>query len=155
MLGRLCRKMRLLGFDSRINPPSEKGRFLINADRENRLAVTLSKRQTDRPGSAPLILESAGISDQITELILSLKQPPSLEPFTRCLECNTILKELPPREARLRVPDYIAGKFNEFLKCSECGRVYWKGTHFTAMPAEVEKIMRAVGKKGYQPPGAF
>lgn len=144
MLGRLCRKMRLLGFDSRINPTSETGRFLINAERENRLAVTLSKRLTDRPGRAPLILESAGIFDQITELILSLKQPPALEPFTRCLECNTILTELPAREARLRVPDYIAENFNEFLECSECGRVYWKGTHFTAMTDEVEKITRRI-----------
>ncbi|MCD6380558.1 hypothetical protein J7M07_08970 [bacterium] len=34
MLGRLCRKMRLLGFDSKLNPESDAGHFLINADKE-------------------------------------------------------------------------------------------------------------------------
>ena len=147
MLGSLCRKMSLLGFDSKLNPRAETGRFLINADKENRLAVTLSRRKTDRPGRPPLVLLSVGIFDQITELLLSLEHPPELKPFTRCLECNQPLLELPSGKARLRVPDYIAKAFNEFMECPECGRVYWKGTHFKAMSKEVEQIKRRLNEK--------
>ena len=46
MLGRLCRKMRLLGYDVTLNPEGETGRFLINADREGRIPVTRSTRRS-------------------------------------------------------------------------------------------------------------
>jgi len=140
MLGKLCRRMRLLGFDSKLNPESEQGRFLINAGRENRLAVTLSRRKTDRPGNPPIILRSRGVDQQVIELLEALDQAPRLRPFTRCLECNTVLEDLPGEDAPDMVPQGIIENFEEFKVCPDCRRVYWKGSHFEAMSRTIDKI---------------
>lgn len=140
MLGKLCRRMRLLGFDSALNPESEGGRFLLKADREKRRAVTLSTRKTDRPGTPPLVLKNRGVHGQVVELLGSFEQVPELKPFTRCLECNHFLVDLSPADAKGKVPDKIYENFDSFKACPGCDRVYWKGSHYEAMSREVEKI---------------
>jgi uncharacterized protein with PIN domain len=144
MLGRLCRRMRLLGFDSKMNPESEEGRFLVRADSENRLAVTISRRKTDRPGTPPLILESRGLNDQIAELLGSIEPPPELKPFTRCLECNHLLEDLSAFEAEGAVPKNVIKNFDDYKRCPGCDRIYWKGSHYEAMMRTVEKITKGL-----------
>lgn len=146
MLGKLCRKMRLLGFDSELCPEGESGRFLLNADREGRIAVTRSKHFQNRPGPSPVILESKGTADQIAELFGSLAIPPEFEPFMRCLECNSPLVRDSAASAKKSVPPYVAESFDEFQRCPGCGRIYWKGTHYTAMAEEVDRIKKTIGK---------
>ncbi|MBD3179756.1 MAG: hypothetical protein GF417_09205 [Candidatus Latescibacteria bacterium] len=140
MLGSLCRRMRLLGFDSVIIPESETGRFLINAGRENRLAVTLATRESDRPGKPPLVLGSRELDGQVLELLECFREPPPLQPFTRCLDCNSVLAEIGRDEARGRVPDKITGIFSEFMECPRCRKVFWKGSHYEDMLKEVREI---------------
>ncbi|MFO7916140.1 MAG: Mut7-C RNAse domain-containing protein [Candidatus Krumholzibacteriales bacterium] len=140
MLGSLCRRMRLLGFDSRLNPESETGRFLLNAEAEGRLAVTLSVRESDRPGKEPLILRSRDLTGQILELLSHFPEPPPFKPFTRCLDCNRELSEISAEEARGRLPDRIPEIFSDFMECPECGKAYWKGSHYEDMLDEVRRI---------------
>ncbi len=140
MLGKLCRKMRLLGYDSRLNPENENGRFLVNAERENRVAVTRSTRHHDRPGSPPIILAAKDTHRQIAELFEKLGEEPHLEPFTRCMECNALLEDTDPSSVQDQLPEYVRDNFTEFKLCPGCGRVYWKGSHYEDMLEEVEKI---------------
>lgn len=147
MLGSLCRRMRLLGFDSRLNQESETGRFLLNAEQEGRLAVTLSVRDSDRPGKEPLILESRDLAGQILELMDYFPEPPSFRPFTRCLNCNRELSEISPEEAEGRAPEKVLEIFGEFMECPECRRVYWKGSHYEDMLEEVRRIESLLEEK--------
>ena len=140
MLGRLCTKMRMLGYDAALNPEGETGRFLLNAARAGRVAVTRSRSLGDRPGPRPVVLRAEDVLDQIVELFAALGEPPRLEPFTRCLECNAVLVERSAGEARGRVPPHVGETFAEYRGCPVCGRVYWKGTHWNAMAAEVRRI---------------
>jgi len=148
MLGRLCKKMRLLGFDSKLNPDGETGRFLINAEREGRVAVTMAKRREERPGPKPLILESVGTKEQIVELFAKLGVTPEFAPFTRCLECNEALVEENRESVRDEVPPFVARTFDEFYRCPSCNRIYWQGTHYDAMKKEIERIKKALGEIG-------
>ncbi len=147
MLGKLCRRMRLLGFDSELNPESEQGRFLVKADREKRLAVTMSRRKTDRPGTPPLVLRSRGVNQQVIELLGALNPTPRLEPFTRCLECNSVLEDLPGEKAPGRVPRDIIENLDSFKVCPGCRRVYWKGSHFEAMSRTIGKITQKLKQR--------
>jgi len=143
MLGKTCRKMRLLGFDAVMNPEGETGRFLLNAQKEGRIAVTRARRRGFRLGPDPIIIESDATRDQIVELLKKLNIPPSFKPFTRCLECNTVLVDARPDDVNGKVPVHVAETFKEFYRCPTCGRIYWKGTHFEAMSREIEKIAEA------------
>ncbi|MCK4235652.1 MAG: hypothetical protein KAX38_00940 [Candidatus Krumholzibacteria bacterium] len=140
MLGKLCRKLRLLGYDARLNPADEMGRFLLTAECEGRIAVTLSRRRHDRPGPQPVILKKGGVIDQIEELFNALGEKPKFEPFTRCLECNTPLAEEPPSSVHREVPPYIAKTFHHYNRCPDCRRLYWEGSHFQAMAEEIKEI---------------
>ncbi len=140
MLGRLCAKMRMLGYDARLNPEGEVGRFLLNAAREGRTAVTRSRSLADRPGPRPVVLCAEDAIDQIVELFAALGERPRLEPFTRCLECNSLLVQESEDEARGTVPPYVERTFHEYHRCPTCNRVFWKGTHWDAMVDEVKRI---------------
>lgn len=140
MLGRLCTKMRMLGCDAALNPEGESGRFLLNAARDGRTAVTRSRSLGDRPGPRPVVLRAEEVADQIVELFAALGEQPRFDPFTRCLECNVLLVEQPAAEARSRVPRHVGESFAEYHRCPSCGRLFWKGTHWDAMAAEVRRI---------------
>ena len=140
MLGKLCVKLRMLGVDAKINPEGEAGRFLVNAMKEGRTAVTRARSQGDRPGPRPVILASSDTAGQIVELFAALGEAPRFEPFTRCLECNELLVEAPEETVQGRVPPGVERDFHRFHRCPACGRVYWEGSHFQAMTNEVKRI---------------
>ena len=142
MLGRLCRTMRLLGYDAELNREGESGRFFLNAEELSRVAVTRSRGLRDRPGARPIVLESEETMDQIVELFSKLGCKPDLAPFTRCLECNELLADEPPEAVRDEVPSYIMGNFDEFHRCPACRRVFWRGSHFEAMVRKIDQIER-------------
>lgn len=148
MLGKLCRMLRLLGFDAKVNPDGESGRFLINAGREGRIAVTRARRHYDRLGNPAVVLTAETALEQVIELFGTLPVSPRLEPFTRCLECNEPLVEEPPSAVTGEVPAYIAEHFTEYHRCPACRRIYWEGSHFQAMSAEIEKIEGLLGGCG-------
>ena len=140
MLGRLAAKMRMLGYDSELCAEGESGRFLLNALRDGRTAVTRSRARGDRPGPPPIVLRSEETLDQIAELFAALGEPPRFKPFTRCLECNALLETMPVDEAREAVPPHVVASFSEYHRCPSCARVFWKGTHWNAMADEVKRI---------------
>jgi uncharacterized protein with PIN domain len=140
MLGSLCRKMRLLGYDCELLPEGETGRFLVVAEREDRIAVTRARRHSDRPGKPAVVLKKETVKEQIIELFETLGEAPRFEPFTRCLECNELLVEHPPAAVKGNVPPYIERTFTLFHRCPGCGRLYWEGSHYQAMAEEIREI---------------
>jgi uncharacterized protein with PIN domain len=144
MLGRLCRKMRMLGYDSVLAGEGESHLLLLRAAEEGRIAVTTATRRVDRRGGEPVVLRSAGISEMAAELFSLIERPPEMEPFTRCLECNALLERITAAEASESVPPRVARNFKEFHRCPQCSRIYWKGTHYEAMERQVEKLAERI-----------
>lgn len=146
MLGKLCVKLRMLGVDAKLNPEGETGRFLVNAMKEGRTAVTRARSMGDRPGARPVILSSTGTVEQVVELFAALGEVPRFEPFTRCLECNERLVEAPEESVKGLVPPGVERDFHRFHRCPACGRIYWEGSHFQAMSNEVKRIETGLGR---------
>ena len=140
MLGRLCRKMRMLGLDCELAGGGRSHCLLTDAENAGRTAVTTATRAIDRRGPEPVILRRSGAAEMIAELFAAIGEAPRFAPFTLCLECNAPLREVSPEEISTRVPPRILHDFKEFHECAECGRVYWKGSHYDAMVSQVERI---------------
>jgi uncharacterized protein with PIN domain len=140
MLGRLCVKLRMLGVDAKLNPEGEAGRFLVNAMKEGRTAVTRARSQGDRPGPRPVVLAPPDTAEQIVELFTAVGGVPPLAPFSRCLECNEPLVDAPEETVKGLVPPGVERDFHRFHRCPACGRIYWEGSHFQAMTDEVKRI---------------
>lgn len=62
--------------------------------------------------------------------------------FTRCVLCNKILSEVSRDKIKDKVPEYVFQAQDKFLRCDECGRVYWQGTHWDNAAATLQEIIQ-------------
>jgi uncharacterized protein len=130
-LGRLAAYLRMLGFDAvygnRLSDPqlvrisSEQHRILLTRDRG------LLKHSAVTHG---YLVRETDSRRQLAEIVARFDLAHSAQPFTRCMVCNGCLAEIAREEARAMVPPRVASSFEEFQRCSGCGRVYWKGSHY-------------------------
>ena len=77
---------------------------------------------------------------QIREVVRRLDLGRLLRPFTRCMRCNDALRPASRDEAAVLLPRRIAAFHDEFQRCPQCGRVYWKGGHHRRMQTIVEEL---------------
>jgi uncharacterized protein with PIN domain len=138
-LGRLAAYLRMLGFDvlyrncasdpELVHISSEERRILLTRDRGLLMnsAVTHGYwlRETDS-------------RRQLAEVVSRFDLARSLQPFTRCMACNGVLRAVSKQEVRGRVPEAIAARHEEFRDCPDCGRVYWRGGHYDRMNQWIE-----------------
>ena len=62
--------------------------------------------------------------------------------FSRCIECNEPLRHTSKESARDRVPPFVFSTQDRFLVCPKCTRLYWRGTHWRNMSAELVKFRK-------------
>ena len=137
MLGRLARWLRLVGYDAAYWRDGSDEELMAAARAEGRLIVTRDHALAGRRGVNALLVLAESLDEQIAEVHAALGGHP--EPFTRCPECNGALAELPHAAARDLVPPYVWHTQSQFRRCPDCGRVYWKGTHWPAMAARLKQ----------------
>jgi uncharacterized protein with PIN domain len=147
MLGRLCRKMRMLGIDCELTAGGRSHLLLTDAESAGRTAVTTATRAVDRCGPPPVVLKRSGAAEMIAELYGKTGDEIRFAPFTLCLECNEQLRDIAAGELSTRVPPRILHDFKEFHECGKCGRVYWKGSHYDAMRAQVERMIARIEER--------
>jgi uncharacterized protein len=135
MLGRLAHWLRLLGYDTMYWRTGSDEALISFARAEERLIVTKDHQLAGRHGVRALLVEAELLELQIEEVRAALGG--QLRPFTRCPECNGLLADLVHEAARDLVPPYVWQTQSSFRRCPECGRVYWKGTHWPAMWARL------------------
>lgn len=142
MVGKLARKLRMMGFDVVYERTSDPERLQKWAD-EGRVILTRNRRLNIKGQVFQL---SSEITDlQVREVLRVFGLREKVRPFTRCIEDNTPLQELPREEAKGRVPFFVYQTQRHFKVCPTCGRVYWRGTHMRALEQELQRLL---GEKG-------
>jgi uncharacterized protein with PIN domain len=140
-LGKLARYLRMMGFDILYkNSFNDEEIMQLSLD-EKRVILTKDRGILKRSDvTHGYYVRGDEIERQAEEVVRRFDLQSSIKEFTRCLDCNhklikiakaNILGELPPKVASLQ---------NEFLKCSGCSKLYWKGTHHQRMLAFIKKI---------------
>ncbi len=142
-LGKLARWLRLLGYDTVFELDIGTGRFIDELSPEQ-ILLTRTEKVRDIFSSQRLIfIESNDFEDQLRQIIRELGiVPKDIKPFTRCLECNVTLKEVPKNEISGQVPDYIWETNDVFQKCPSCKRPYWPGSHTKRSIQRIEELFR-------------
>ncbi len=79
---------------------------------------------------------------QLKDVITHYNLQKDIRPFSRCIECNCLLKSVKKESIRDNVPYFTFKNFDEFAQCPNCERVYWKGSHYKRMLQEIEDILR-------------
>ncbi len=151
-LGKLSTYLRMLGFDALYRPDYRdeelvaialgEGRILLSRDRELVASRQLTRaylvRQTDPQLQAGEVIERFDLRG-------------SVQPFIRCMRCNTLLEKREKGEVFDRLPPRIKAMYDEFQVCPTCQRIYWKGSHFQRMSEFVQLLLsNATGTEFHQ-----
>lgn len=144
MLGKLARELRMMGFDTvYINKEdiTQQSIFsLLNrAKQEGRKLLT---RNHKLMGYAEVFfIKSEKVSAQVKEVLEGFKLYSALQPFSRCLRCNELLRVVTKTEVKGKVPFYIYQTKEEFAHCSKCDKFYWRGSHLKNMQERLKEIL--------------
>ena len=130
MLGSLARWLRFFGFDTLYFEPGVADGVLARAARlEGRWLVTRDRRLAAE-GPRTLLLRADSLDSQLVEVFSRLGLHPAANlDRSRCGECNGALKEVRRSEVSEVVPPHVLATAPRFRRCSDCGRVFWPGTH--------------------------
>ena len=140
MLGKLARTLRALGFDTKYVKYRKSDDILADSLKEGRILITKTHKFPEIP--TVFVVESDDLLQQLKELDYKFKIRSSMNPFTRCLICNSILETVRKAEVKNRVPFYVYQTHREFGYCKKCKKFYWKGTHYKAMVKRVGGFLK-------------
>jgi hypothetical protein len=85
---------------------------------------------------------------QLVEVLRRLDLNRSVRPFSRCLQCNQFLRQVPLESIAERIPASVKSRCHEFMQCPSCARVYWPGSHYRRM----QQFLTTLGLSDPGPP---
>lgn len=141
MLGRLGRWMRILGYDAEyVSTGCEDDKVIELAAKRDAILVTRDSMLARRFHGSFLV-RSTDIDEQIREFTSSF--PPDLTlMMTRCTQCNGLLEHRNKSDLKGRLETGTWNSYEEFLVCSSCGRIYWKGPHYRNIIKKLRGILK-------------
>jgi uncharacterized protein with PIN domain len=129
-LGTLARRLRLAGLDTAYHRDAGDDMLADFSAREDRILLTrdvgLLMRRTVTHG---YFVRETHPQRQLVE-VLRRFGPLTLQPFSRCLRCNGLLREVPKSAIAESLLPRTRRHYHYFEMCSDCRSVFWKGSHW-------------------------
>ena len=133
-LGGLARMLRMLGFDTLYDNAFADREILDLAARERRVILTRDRELLKcREVMRGCFVHARKPEAQLKEVVARYRLERRMRPFTLCLHCNLRLEAVERSIAKERVPERIALRYAEFMRCRGCERIYWQGSHWERM----------------------
>jgi uncharacterized protein with PIN domain len=140
-LGRLAAYLRMLGFDTLYRSCYTDPELVRISAAERRVLLTrdrgLLKHSAITHG---YWLRETDSRRQTAEVIRRFDLAHSIRPFTRCMACNEVIQPVLKERVRHLLPPRTIELHDEFRQCPQCGRVYWKGSHYDRMQRWIENL---------------
>lgn len=142
-LGKLARYMRMLGLDTFYKNDLQDEEIVHISLTENRTILTrdvgLLKRGNVTHG---YYVRNAEIKKQLDEIVNRFQLENEIKEFTRCIECNSLLKSIEKEKIVDQLPPKVRKYYNEFFICPNCSKIYWNGSHVEDMLRVINKLKR-------------
>ncbi|NJP26144.1 Mut7-C ubiquitin/RNAse domain-containing protein [Microbispora hainanensis] len=142
-LGTLARRLRLVGLDTAYRNDMDDDALIEQADAEDRVLLTqdrgILRRRSLRHGA---YVRGARPDDQFLDVLDRFRPP--LAPWTRCTACNGRLAPVGKAEVEDALEPGTRRSYDEFARCLDCGRIYWRGAHGGDLAAVVGRALHAV-----------
>lgn len=141
-LGRLAGYLRALGFDCLYANDFSDAHIIATALEAHRIILT---RDTgilkDGRVTHGAFVHATEPLRQLREVVDQFQLDGLFAPFSRCIRCNGAIaavsaESLGPGEVQAGVLE----DFDAFSRCTECGRVYWPGSHFDRLRARFRSV---------------
>ncbi|GAP10644.1 uncharacterized conserved protein [Bellilinea caldifistulae] len=140
-LGKLTAYLRLLGIDACYNHQFDDEQIASIAVEQNRVVLTrdrgLLKRKIIQRGYC--VRQDDPLS-QLTEVINHFQLGAYLKPFSRCPRCNGLLEKVDKQSILDQLLPLTRLYYNEFSRCTDCGQIYWKGSHYDRIKPIIQRF---------------
>lgn len=141
-LGTLARRLRLLGLDTAYSSQADDDALVEQANAGQRLLLTQDRgllcRRALRAGA---YVRGARPDDQLADVLDRFA--PALSPWTRCPACNGRLAAVSKASVDPLLRPGTRRSYQDFSRCGDCGKVYWRGAHATRLDAIVRAATTA------------
>jgi uncharacterized protein len=141
MLKGVGRWLRAAGYDAAIvDAGAHDDDLLARAAAEHRVLLTCDRGLAKRagPDATVVVLGTEHFDDAARELRERLGIDWLHAPFTRCLRDNVPLMPA-DEEAIAELPTTAREGDGPIMRCPECGRLYWPGSHVRRMLAKLTR----------------
>lgn len=139
-LGRLAAYLRMAGFDTLYSNTASDSDLAAFAMREGRILVTRDRNLLMRADvERGYWIRSPDPKQQLLEIARRFHLLSYMRPFARCMKCNGVLNPVARDSVAHRLPPGVQHK-REFRICTNCGSVYWEGSHHARMCEMLEWV---------------
>jgi len=140
-LGRLARYLRLLGFDCLYENNFDDATVASIAAREQRIVLTRDRALLQRK----LITRGYFVREvrprpQVKEVLARFDLYRLVTPFKRCIRCNGELQVVDKQAIEQRLEPKTRKYFDTFRMCTDCGQIYWQGSHHARSLRLIEEL---------------
>lgn len=143
-LGGLARRLRLLGFDTKLARDAPDRSLAGLADGDGRIVLSRDRELLKhRRVARGRYVRARTTEEQLREVVAHFGLREGIRPFSRCLACNALLRPAERGDIAGRLPPRVAAGQTEFTLCTGCGRLYWPGSHWRRLKAVVSEYSTA------------
>ncbi|MCH7515990.1 MAG: Mut7-C ubiquitin/RNAse domain-containing protein [Bacteroidetes bacterium] len=140
-LGKLARYLRMMGFDVIYKNNYKDDEIVTLSLIETRAILTrdrgILKRSEVTHG---YWIRSTKVKEQVIEVLKRFDLRNIIEEFSRCIDCNTMLKSISKSEIIDELPPKVSKSQTDFSRCPACKKNYWKGTHHQKMLSFIQSV---------------
>jgi len=141
-LGKLAHMLRIMGFDAAYSNSADDADIVAAALAEKRIILSrdrgLLKRKAVTHGC---YVRSKAPVQQVREVVERFHLQKSIDPFSRCPECNAPLVQADREAVDAQVPRRVRQATGSFSQCPVCGKVYWRGSHWRDMAERLNRVL--------------
>lgn len=153
-LGKLARLLRMLGFDTLYRNDYSDPEIIYISLREKRIILTRDRALLKhRAITHGYWVRSTHPREQLQEVLHRFDLFSRIRPFHRCMVCNGLIEEVSKSEVLDQLEPKTRRYYDEFYRCTGCGKIYWKGSHYTGMVEYIGKYLSGTSGKSDQEPG--
>jgi uncharacterized protein len=143
-LGKLATYLRMLGFDTFYRSCYSDPELVLVSSEQRRILLTRDRALLKHSAiTHGYWLRETDSRQQTAEIARRFDLTRRIQPFTRCMACNGTLRPALKDEVRHLLPPLTLELYDEYQRCSSCGRAYWKGSHYRRMRRWIEELIQA------------
>ena len=140
-LGRLARKLRLLGFDTLFANSYRDDEIVAIAAEQKRIVLTRDRRLLHAKAvTHGYWVRSVLVARQVAEVLRRFDLAGQVRPFSRCADCNGKIEPVAKAEILDRLEPKTKKYYDAFFRCPACGKIYWEGSHIGKIREHLKNV---------------
>jgi uncharacterized protein with PIN domain len=140
-VGKLARLLRMSGIDTLYDPQWQEKDLADLAAADRRILLSrnrdLLRRKCILWGH---LVRAEQPEKQLAEIITLFGLHDAIKPFSRCLQCNTLLQPVKKSAILHRLEPLTRKYYRKFHVCPDCEQIYWRGSHHKRMKELIERV---------------